>query len=640
MSGKLIMPKHTGQRTEFESVLKVHADNGGWITSSELKDLLHDEYVRLGKETTRKTDETDYTKDAQLPRYFGLIERPAGKELKNDAETRITDTGKSFYEALKNNEWETVHRLLVCAFSTLTFGRNTQGCGSDSDYEPIGVFFRAAYALEGLTNKEYGFLLAELDEKSRPLSDVLDEIKKIRAAGQSVPIADKSLASNLADAKTLVLLRELKFLSLQGDRNVVNPDVDAKFRVALTSLRIFNIPAMKDKFLAAIRTKPFILLAGISGTGKSRMVRQLARGCCPKGSPLENEQKPGNFEMIPVRPNWHDSSELLGYVSRVSTKSEYQLTAFVRFLARAWLFPDVPFFLCLDEMNLAPVEQYFAEYLSVIESRKRNSAGQIVTDVLVHFPAETIDAVDEDLFKKSWDAAWEGKIDSTLVQAVRDSFKADKGLRIPPNLVVMGTVNMDETTCSFSRKVLDRAMSFELNEVSMDEGLDKPTETDFGTIPTASATPTLLKPDEFYTANKVLCDKVIGYLKEVNKPLDGTPFKIAYRTRDEVLLYCVERTQGTGDLKAALDEATSMKILSRIEGDENRFKGFSLEEFQKTVSLELLKIDNDSATKADAQKAIDDDAAIEESSKRSPSLSKLAKMKKDLDNIGAVSFWE
>lgn len=146
--------------------------------------------------------------------------------------------------------------------------------------------------------------------------------------------------------------------------------------------------------LAAIRAKPFILLAGMSGTGKTRIVRQLARGCCPAGSDLAKDpDSPGNYECIPVRPNWHDSTELMGYVTRLTenNRPKYVLTPFVKFLVKAWLYKDVPFFLCLDEMNLAPVEQYFAEYLSKIETR-RLSGGEIVTDVLVEFPDEIIDS--------------------------------------------------------------------------------------------------------------------------------------------------------------------------------------------------------------------------------------------------------
>ena len=133
------------------------------------------------------------------------------------------------------------------------------------------------------------------------------------------------------------------------------------------------------RYTTAIQSKPFVLLAGISGTGKSRIVRQLAYAT--GGESPEKIQKPYNYEIIQVRPNWHDSTELLGYETRISGDIEYKTTDFLRFLAKAWYFEDVPFFLCLDEMNLAPVEQYFAEYLSVLETRKLRN-GRIVSDPL------------------------------------------------------------------------------------------------------------------------------------------------------------------------------------------------------------------------------------------------------------------
>lgn len=570
-----------------------------------------------------------------------------------------------------------------------------------------------------------------------------------------------------------------------------------------------------DKYLAAIRTKPFVLLAGISGTGKSRMVRQLARGCCPAEGPLARDSKPGNFEMIQVRPNWHDSTELMGYVTRITSnqKPKYVMTPFVRFLVKAWLNPEIPFFLCLDEMNLAPVEQYFAEYLSVIETRRRAiekdvvpgciKTGDVMTDVLVSLNPEVVEGViselseafsldrgscvltetppaeekkrDKDSLYKQWDEflvawpisrlrtitldeytkagspdtftyaleaklsrlgsiwggsafkfgiysrdpngkmttyapnsnqmgnaeyAWYRKFGSTqeaawssvkervvsiaeaaskgdfsavdkidLPHVVKwkiaflyqdrkdikivdvfkrewiylltanmppktsfadrylklneerngmdvfewddtvltrrknellsadgssdaddddegdedvkgvtspnspliDMIRKDGGIRIPPNLVVMGTVNMDETTCSFSRKVLDRAMTFELNKVNMDEGLASDNSIPYGSIPADQAFATDVEGCDFYPANKDLCDKVKTYLLSVNAVLEDTPFKFAYRSRNEIMLYCIERTKGgVVSLARALDEATSMKILSRIEGDDQK----------------------------------------------------------------------
>ena len=412
-----------------------------------------------------------------------------------------------------------------------------------------------------------------------------------------------------------------------------------------------------DRFLAAIRTKPFILLAGISGTGKSRLVRQLARGCCPdKDSngnphPLVDEQKPGNFEIVAVRPNWHDSTELMGFESRIPEPT-FVIKPFVEFLVKAWMNPDVPFFLCLDEMNLAPVEQYFAEYLSAIESRKEMTGGGrtfFKTDVMVKMgaPEKTWDpngttVLDEALKKLfvPYAALLADPNQKTWAEFVREMFVKDGGVSVPPNLVVMGTVNMDETTCSFSRKVLDRAMSFELNDVSDmydKNNLAGEKDLEFGCLGQGVATCTLLTGTKAYAADNATGDKILAYLKAVNDKMEGTPFKIAYRSRNEIMIYCLERIRGGIDLWKALDEATSMKILSRIEGDEQKFIHFKLRDFRDVVALELCKIDNPTATKTDV------DAFIADPQKggKSISLAKLQHMAQELaDGAGFVSFWE
>lgn len=308
------------------------------------------------------------------------------------------------------------------------------------------------------------------------------------------------------------------------------------------------------QYLTALRTKPFLLLAGISGTGKSRIVRELARSCYEVGSEEYKDPKPKNFEMIQVKPNWHDSTELLGYVSRISGTPEFVAGDFLRFIVKAWENLDTPHFLCLDEMNLAPVEQYFAEYLSVVESRKFED-GKIVTDPII----------------KPVDAEWYKKLvrELTKVESIQEDFIKD-GISLPPNLFVVGTVNMDETTYSFSRKVLDRAMTIEMNEVDLNGGLQK-NVSELGHIDSNCFKPVFVEGCDVYDDHKELCDKVIDYLTEVNNILEGTPFKIAYRTRNEFLVYAVNRQllagEGSDTLNSALDEMTSMKILSRIEGD-------------------------------------------------------------------------
>lgn len=386
-------------------------------------------------------------------------------------------------------------------------------------------------------------------------------------------------------------------------------------------------------YITAIKTKPFLLLAGISGTGKSRIVRELARACWDENSAEYKAQKPKNFEMIQVKPNWHDSTELIGYVSRVSGEPIFITGDFLKFIAKAWENIDVPHFLCLDEMNLAPVEQYFAEFLSVIESRKKNNDGNIITTDPIIKPEFEINK--DDGTKKV--KAWYNKLVTELlaecspekVFVLTKQFE-EYGISIPQNLIVVGTVNMDETTFSFSRKVLDRAMTIEMNEVDLYAGLDSKYER-IGKLNSDMLIGTAVEGVDVYADNEEVCDKALTYLQAVNDVLDGTPFKIAYRTRNEFLLYVINNLPYNMDengnefsenevIATALDEITSMKILSRIEGDDTKVKHSLLEKLIATIETQLLALTGE-------------DKKIE-----SVSITKLKEMQGRLSS-GYTSFW-
>ena len=368
-------------------------------------------------------------------------------------------------------------------------------------------------------------------------------------------------------------------------------------------------------YITAIKSKPFLLLAGISGTGKSRIVRELARACWDEGSGEYKAQKPKNFQMVQVKPNWHDSSDLIGYVSRVSGKAEFVAGEFLKFVARAWEDTETPYFLCLDEMNLAPVEQYFAEYLSVIESRKSHEDGTVTTDPIV----------------EKADEEWYFNLTASLTsnEDIRKQFNKE-GICIPQNLIVVGTVNMDETTFSFSRKVLDRAMTIEMNEVDLHGGLTERNER-IGKLGTAELVGSAVEGMDVYNDYTNVCDIALDYLQKVNDVLEGTPFKVAYRTRNEFLLYVVNnlpycKDENGKDLEQgyvvarALDEITSMKVLSRIEGDDTKISDKLLDNLSKAIEDGLKTISG------------------EDNTVKSISLAKLKEMKAKLVS-GYTSFW-
>lgn len=323
--------------------------------------------------------------------------------------------------------------------------------------------------------------------------------------------------------------------------------------------------AMKDELLlrlaAALRTKPFAILAGHSGTGKSRLVRRLAYMTCTDETLMEEckvKNAPGNYCMIQVKPNWHDSTDLLGYYSEITRV--YRSTDFVRFVAKAYAYPKVPFFVCLDEMNLAPVEQYFAEYLSAIESADDKS-GEYLTDQLIPKAYSPEQIIDDDSIRFTESKNW----------------LETHGLTIPKNLFVVGTVNMDDTTCQFSRKVLDRAMTIMVDRVDFKDMQDAaknnpPSEND------------LLDSTDVakFLGGKLraapLSDKQVELLNRVNKVLGKTAFAVAYRFANEYALYEDSLAGLTGKTKdaaletMAMDHCILMKVLPRIHGESGAVK--------------------------------------------------------------------
>ncbi len=365
-------------------------------------------------------------------------------------------------------------------------------------------------------------------------------------------------------------------------------------------------------FFTALRTKPFMLLAGISGTGKSRIVRKLAQATVTeelqkaegyKGTDFTNDRwtlhSPANFELIQVKPNWHNSMDVIGYLSNIPSP-HYVFTPFIEFIVKAWQHPEVPFFLCLDEMNLAPVEEYFAEFLSAIESRSFEGV-EYLTDPII----KPFNSFGEDVAKKMVNTLFPnftaGDTESAITKVIKH-FRT-KGLTLPKNLIVIGTVNMDETTFSFSRKVLDRAMSVEMNEVNYDSFLTDTTDDDLKAIVEAfeqndDADLNALLVDRHIEAREIIDDLgddarfTIDYLKRINALLEGTPFKLGYRAANEALIYLQASQEfGQTDRIAALDNFTLMKILSRIEGDETKLKITDSEADKERIAKAEVNVD-------------------------------------------------
>lgn len=395
-----------------------------------------------------------------------------------------------------------------------------------------------------------------------------------------------------------------------------NSSFGLRFSKSNFSKSYCNLSTITDNkqinYLTALRTKPFMLLAGISGTGKSRIVRKLAQATVTeelqkaegyKGTDFANDRwtlhSPANFELIQVKPNWHNSMDVIGYLSNIPSP-HYVFTPFIEFIVKAWQHPEVPFFLCLDEMNLAPVEEYFAEFLSAIESRSFEGE-EYLTDPIIKPFNSFGEYVAKTMVNTLFPNFTAGDTESAITKVIKH-FRS-KGLTLPKNLIVIGTVNMDETTFSFSRKVLDRAMSVEMNEVNYDSFLTDTTDDDLKAIVEAfeqndDADLNALLVDRHIEAREIIDDLgddarfTIDYLKRINALLEGTPFKLGYRAANEALIYLQASQEfGQTDRIAALDNFTLMKILSRIEGDETKLKITDSEADKERITKAEVNVD-------------------------------------------------
>lgn len=404
------------------------------------------------------------------------------------------------------------------------------------------------------------------------------------------PLANGTYYLTLGGSSSLAMLPKSEYNVVQFDNVVFNTLLNSKKNNFESKLED-NCFAF---FTAAIKSKPFLLLAGISGTGKSRIVREFAFKSCPEYLQDKDGTTPGNYCMIEVKPNWHDSTELLGYYSRLGSKPGYQFTKFVKFLVKAKMYPNVPFFVCLDEMNLAPVEQYFAEILSILETRKvvigEDGNKTIKTEAIIdaeHFKALgkiggfAPNFTDRDIYMKLYDIDTESNIDEAVGK--RTDLKTE-GLTLPDNVVIIGTVNMDDTTHQFSRKVIDRAMTIEMNGGNLRNMFGGSKNLEY--LPNKEQQKwqkafirRYVTADEVLEAHsdvaKELVEKLPAQLEEINKALKGTPFEVSYRVLNELTIMVGVMLDEGKELDDAIAQSVNnillMKILPRIEGDAEMF---------------------------------------------------------------------
>ena len=449
-----------------------------------------------------------------------------------------------------------------------------------------------ANRLEAWKPENSGFPTSEYDEENSPIVlYILKSTDNIYWAGWFYK-NDCNDTWFMSKGLSKMIWQDCGYIELDNPIDINPNDYHWPFGKLINKPSI-GTPALKDsdKFIHALKTKPFLLLAGISGTGKSRKVKELAYMTCPANSKLaEDPTSPGNYYLIEVKPNWHDSTELLGYYSNLSGK--YDITPFMKFVYKATKNQDIPFFVCLDEMNLAPVEQYFAEYLSVLETR-----------VLKEGKIESAELLKKELFENYPTHKGEEPLYEDSELEVFNHLKSN-GLRLPENLFIVGTVNMDDTTHQFSRKVIDRAFTIEMNGDDLSTMFNSEDTLVYSQkpLPLSELKPSYVQAADALTGTNIapfkqlIIDNVPVKLGKINEILQNTPFKVSFRVQNELVLYLStlideNKPEGNKVVESLIDKATLVilleKILPRVQGDE-KLLGDTLKHLKEHVETNFI----------------------------------------------------
>ncbi|CAD5244909.1 McrB family protein [Thermococcus camini] len=385
----------------------------------------------------------------------------------------------------------------------------------------------------------------------------------------------------------------LEELGVVSSKNKDIPSQGLTLRDYLASKGYLYQEHLVSQFYTALKTKGFVILSGLTGTGKTKIVQELAKLLDSSGE---------NFLFLSVRPDWRDSKALLGYYNPLTGK--YHRTKLLDFILKARKDYErngrnsAPYFLLLDEMNLAHVEYYFADFLSVLESGR-----------------------DEDGFTR------EG-IKLHDVDEVETFDGIPKELHLPPNLYIIGTVNMDETTYSFSPKVLDRAFTVEFHDVELEvypsgSGESRLPNEAVDTLRDSILRDLSGKNGQFLARSKGEINEAVKELKdaksgeywriliELNKALEPYDMHFGYRVVDDIALF-VQRAReswenGIVEFESddeIFDLALLMKVLPKFHGNRKKLEeplkavlglcllenaGLDVRELRRGNVLELLR---------------------------------------------------
>lgn len=444
MAEKLIVPGHIADMKYVIPAIQVYYQANDWLNTADYIDREFHILKANGTEDTKKKDNTDYTKDAELARYFGFVERKTPGDIRSDC--RITKSGKAFYESYINNDYPTIWSILMDALENVTFGRNNEGCpNSNTRLEAPNILMISSLLLDGISRKEYASILFQMLKKSESLVNAIVHIKLSRLNNNEI------VDTIRVDNKVIPFFVTLKFLEDVDGRLIISKVVRERFQERIAKLRPTNdedvlFQADDLNFDSVDFNEPLQqIFYGAPGTGKSNEIKRLTGdGTFSKNYTFRTTFHP-DFDYSTFvgayKPIWNNDKGKIVY--------EFRPQTFLKAYVAAWTHPSENVALVIEEINRGNCAQIFGDIFQLLD-RENNGLSKypIESDIdMEYFLSRALSGEIEEPWTGIIPEDDKEKINEYYSKHYDDAFakiKSGEILTLPKNLSILATMNTSD----------------------------------------------------------------------------------------------------------------------------------------------------------------------------------------------------
>ena len=480
-------------------------------------------------------------------KYPPILVLSIANTLKGNEELTLSSFGNNVeipFKHLRDNGFEIVQKTTNTMkdnreqFKSWVLSNLTENSGAGPAYITSIDWLSDRFYEKNIINKKSIFEIEDINI----IAELHSEVKKIQRDKNSFIYNKNAPSYGERYFYSASLSKYKEFLKFKKESSVIEKTFNKKIKSNLKfdiNLFIENIlesglifaDTLINRFVSSLLTKPFVLLTGLSGSGKTKIAQSFVQWIC---------QDKSQYKIIPVGADWTNREPLLGYPNGLN-QEEYITpdSGALNLIITAAKIENAnkPYFLILDEMNLSHVERYFADFLSIMESDDR---------INLYTGNERIDLEGNPVPNEIY---W------------------------PKNLFIIGTVNIDETTYMFSPKVLDRAntLEFRVDSSNLKTFFEKPMKIDLSLIESKGAEMAEnfleIAQDKEIQNEEIYKEAFLKFFEELKKV--GAEF--GYRTATEMLLL-IKKLKTFSDLsdEKCLDIAIMQKLLPKLHGSRSK----------------------------------------------------------------------